>query len=117
MKPQDFSWISAALTVLCLVVGAIVALFQTKKISHERLQEAVKDLASANEAKGELAKVLEDRIKQLQDDLVTTTLRVGDAEKRNERRMRRIMALEEYRDTLIDLLTLHQIPVPPEPKP
>lgn len=117
MRLQDFSGISAAFTIFCLIAGAIIALWQTRKITHERLQGAVKDLQAANDAKAELTAVLEDRVHRLQNDLTTTILRVGEAEQRNDRRIRRIVQLEEHRDLLIAALERAGLPIPSEPRP
>ena len=101
--------------LVILLVVAIIGLFQGRKVGHERLQEAVKDLMEANKAQKEKNAFLEETVTDQKDRLLQVTQDMMRLRGRRDRLLRENHLLREYRDILIRALRKNRCEVPAEP--
>jgi hypothetical protein len=109
--------LNALFTLLMGVVTVVVALFQTRRITHERLDETIEDYDKINRALKEQVELQALASTNKEDKILKLTLRVGQVEGQNRWLTQSLLMEQQYcQQITAELRRLGGTP-PPRPSP
>lgn len=116
MKLADFlTPINAAVTLIIALVTALVALGQTRKITHDRLDETIEDYDKINKALREQVDQQREASTKQEDKILKLSLRIGVVEGQNKWLVQQNLLMEQYVQQLTLILRRAGTDVPPRP--
>src|SRR5437867_13279266 len=95
---MDWSALNAAISILTVLVGSIVAVATLRKVQHQTLTQALVELKALSEAQQQRLVGFQQQIAALQQELDLGTARIQQLQQDNLMLVRHNRQLEEQRD-------------------